>query len=158
MTDRVDSYFKDYSAYHRTPGNRVCHYIGIPTLLLSIMGLLGTLPIAGGLTGSEMLRFDAAILLWMLAMVWHFYLDWKLAAPYALVTLGFYFVGRTIPVPILWALFVGGWIVQYVGHYQFEGKSPAFYKNGEHLLIGPFWVFAKLCGYSRQPSATLVSR
>ena len=43
-----------------------------------------------------------------------------------------------------WALFIGGWILQFVGHYAFEKNSPAFFRNLVHLLIGPLWVFARL--------------
>ncbi len=41
------------------------------------------------------------------------------------------------------ALFVGGWVVQFIGHY-YEGKKPAFFKNAVHLLIGPLWLLNDL--------------
>ena len=37
------------------------------------------------------------------------------------------------------ALFVFGWILQFVGH-AIEGNQPAFFKNPVYLLIGPLWV------------------
>lgn len=42
-------------------------------------------------------------------------------------------------------LFVGGWILQFVGH-AFEGKAPAFFQNPIYLLVGPFWWLKKLFG------------
>src|SRR4051812_44102552 len=128
---RLNVFFKDYGSYHRTPGNQACHFVGIPVIVLSLLGLLGHLVIADGLTGSEYIRLDAGILLWAVTMAWYLFLNWKLALPFSLVSLGVYFVGRALPVPILWGLFIGGWIVQYIGHYVYEKKSPAFYKNGE---------------------------
>jgi uncharacterized membrane protein YGL010W len=51
--------------------------------------------------------------------------------------------------PIGIALFVFGWILQFVGH-AFEGKPPSFFRDPTFLLIGPTWyakrIFAKLTG------------
>lgn len=47
------------------------------------------------------------------------------------------------------ALFVVGWILQFVGH-AFEGKPPSFFSDPRFLLVGPAWyarrLFAKLAG------------
>jgi uncharacterized membrane protein YGL010W len=40
-------------------------------------------------------------------------------------------------------LFVGGWALQYAGHYVFEGNRPAFYGDPYYLLVGPLWVAAE---------------
>ena len=40
-------------------------------------------------------------------------------------------------------LFVFGWVLQFVGHYVYEKRSPAFMKNLTHLLVGPLWILAK---------------
>jgi uncharacterized membrane protein YGL010W len=37
------------------------------------------------------------------------------------------------------ALFVVGWIFQFVGH-AIEGNQPAFFRNPLYLLIGPMWL------------------
>ncbi|HEX7998294.1 MAG TPA: DUF962 domain-containing protein [Pyrinomonadaceae bacterium] len=37
------------------------------------------------------------------------------------------------------ALFVVGWIFQFIGH-AIEGNQPAFFRNPVYLLIGPMWV------------------
>ncbi len=42
----------------------------------------------------------------------------------------------------LW-LFVGGWIVQFVGHY-FAGRKPVFVDDLSGLLLGPLSVAAEL--------------
>ena len=38
------------------------------------------------------------------------------------------------------ALFVVGWIFQFVGHSVYEKRSPAFLTNALHLLVGPLWI------------------
>jgi uncharacterized membrane protein YGL010W len=37
------------------------------------------------------------------------------------------------------ALFVFGWILQFVGH-AIEGNQPAFFRNPVYLLVGPLWL------------------
>ena len=46
---------------------------------------------------------------------------------------------------ILVALFVAGWILQFVGH-AFEGKPPEFFKDWRFLFVGLRWWLAKLRG------------
>ena len=37
------------------------------------------------------------------------------------------------------ALFVVGWVFQFIGH-AIEGNQPAFFRNPVFLLIGPLWL------------------
>jgi uncharacterized membrane protein YGL010W len=50
---------------------------------------------------------------------------------------------------VLWGIFIVGWIFQGIGHAVYEKKQPSFLSNVRHLLIGPFWLFAKWIGYAR---------
>jgi uncharacterized membrane protein YGL010W len=43
------------------------------------------------------------------------------------------------------AMFVIGWILQFVGHV-FEGKAPSFFSDPRFLLVGPIWAWKKLTG------------
>ena len=43
------------------------------------------------------------------------------------------------------ALFVIGWIFQFIGH-AFEGKPPEFFKDWRFLFVGLRWWFAKIRG------------
>ena len=47
--------------------------------------------------------------------------------------------------PVALALFVVGWIFQFVGHY-YEGKPPEFLKDWRFLFVGLRWWVAKLRG------------
>jgi uncharacterized membrane protein YGL010W len=42
------------------------------------------------------------------------------------------------------ALFIGGWILQFIGHARYEKQSPAFLNNLLHLLVGPLWILEDL--------------
>ena len=37
------------------------------------------------------------------------------------------------------ALFIVGWIFQFIGH-AIEGNQPAFFRNPVYLLVGPMWL------------------
>jgi len=43
------------------------------------------------------------------------------------------------------AMFVGGWILQFVGH-AFEGKMPSFFSDPKFLLVGAMWFVKKVTG------------
>lgn len=47
--------------------------------------------------------------------------------------------------PVAIALFVLGWVFQFVGH-AFEGKPPEFFKDWRFLFVGVRWWFAKMAG------------
>jgi uncharacterized membrane protein YGL010W len=40
------------------------------------------------------------------------------------------------------AMFVVGWILQFIGH-AVEGNQPAFFKNPMYLLVGPWWLLRR---------------
>ncbi len=147
---RLDRYFEDYSACHRNFVNKLTHYVGIPMILISLLGLLSTLQIPTFDTLNEgFLRLDGGVILWSLAVLWYCFLDWRLALPFSLVGAGCYFISREIPIAGNILMFGIGWTLQLVGHYLFEKKSPAFMKNLMQLLIGPLWLFAKTIGYGK---------
>jgi uncharacterized membrane protein YGL010W len=71
-------------------------------------------------------------------------------------TIGIPLIALSIPlfvvalvVPGFWkiplALFVVGWVFQFVGH-AFEGKPPEFLKDWRFLFVGLRWWIAKLRG------------
>jgi uncharacterized membrane protein YGL010W len=70
-------------------------------------------------------------------------LDVPLGLGALLVLVGFGYAGRFIPWPVGVGLFLVGWVFQFVGH-AFEGKKPAFLKNGIHALVGPLWILSHL--------------
>jgi uncharacterized membrane protein YGL010W len=43
------------------------------------------------------------------------------------------------------AIFVGAWILQFIGH-RIEGKKPSFFEDIQYLWVGPLFVLSKLFG------------
>jgi uncharacterized membrane protein YGL010W len=142
MSPALQSHFADYASFHRTGGNQACHYVGIPLIVLSIYALLGHVHLfmlqGFAVTGAELLL--------VLVSLFYFRLDPVLALSMLLVSAVLIGAGRLVPVLGAAALFVVGWVFQFAGHYVYEHRSPAFYKNLSHLLVGPLWILAKALG------------
>ena len=47
--------------------------------------------------------------------------------------------------PLLLAIFVGAWIMQFVVH-KLEGKKPSFFQDLHYLWVGLLFVLSKLFG------------
>ena len=148
LPPRLAAYFIDYHRFHTTKGNQNCHYIGLTMIVISALGLLSHLVIGSPGDGA-FFRWDGGTILMTAGCLWYLFLDWKLALPFSLVLVGLYFLGRATPLSALWALQTVGWIFQFIGHFYYEKKSPAFLSNITHVLIGPLWIFAKMIGYAR---------
>jgi uncharacterized membrane protein YGL010W len=142
MTEALRLRFADYAAFHRTPGNKVCHSLGIPLIVLSSLALLARVPLFG-VGGLSVTLAEVMILLFV---AYYLTLDLPLAAfmlaAYAILAA----LGRFLSPPSALALFVLGWILQGVGHYVYEKNSPAFFRNLVHLAIGQLWILARAVG------------
>lgn len=132
----IRALFADYSAHHRTAGNKFFHRLGIPLIMLTLIGMLTQVPLFDAGT----IRFDAAMLLIAAATAYYFLIEWRLAIAMLIVSIVFYFVGAWIPFWINLALFILGWIFQFIGHSVYEKQQPAFFRNLVHLLVGPLWI------------------
>jgi uncharacterized membrane protein YGL010W len=133
---RVDDLLSDYGAHHRTRGNLVCHAFGVTLIVFGILSLLAEVRV-GPLTSGEIL----------IAVVVLYYatLDLPLAgamlAAFAVLDLAARAVGDW---RIGLAAFLVGWVFQAVGHAVYEKNRPAFFKNLQHLLVGPLFLVNEL--------------
>lgn len=147
----VQSWLDEYGESHRTAINKSIHWICVPLILLSLIGLLWSIPAAAVLAA----RFPLCnwgVLVLILALIYYYALAWRLALGMTLVSVAIIFIvyaASQLPVP-LWLLsaiiFVVAWIGQFIGH-KVEGKKPSFFKDLQFLLIGPLWLLA--CMYRR---------
>ncbi len=42
--------------------------------------------------------------------------------------------------PVAGGLFVGGWALQFAGHYFFEKQKPSFFSDPYYLAVGAIWA------------------
>jgi uncharacterized membrane protein YGL010W len=135
MQARLD----EYGTHHRTAGNELCHFIGIPCIVIGAATLLGAVPLVtiGGfaITLAEVVSLPIVVFYLVSARL----LGVVVATLMALLVAG----GRALPVGIGLALFLGGWVLQLVGHAVYEKRSPAFLDNLVHLLVGPAWLVCR---------------
>ena len=142
----VTDWLGEYGASHENPANKLLHWICVPLIVLTLFGLLRSVPTPGMLSDlSPWLNWAsiaaAAVLLYYLA------LSPALAAGVLIAFVILLLVTErlaTLPWP-LWltsvTIFVVAWIGQFVGH-AIEGKRPSFFKDVQFLLIGPLWLLA----------------
>jgi uncharacterized membrane protein YGL010W len=142
MSPVLQGHFADYAAFHRTPGNQACHYLGIPLIVMTLFALLSQVHLVTvggyGITLAEVL--------FVLVSIYYLTLDATLALFMLAASGALLYLGRHLDWTVALGLFVFGWILQFVGHYVYEKRSPAFYRNLTHLLVGPLWILAKATG------------
>lgn len=142
----VEQWLQEYGESHRDATNKTLHWICVPIIVVSLIGLLWSLPVpASWREMSPLLNwgsmFLAASVLYYLAMSWSLALGMALFVGLVVLSI----VGlQNLPWP-LWSvcltLFVVAWIGQFVGH-RYEGRRPSFFKDIQFLMIGPLWLLS----------------
>ena len=141
----ADQWFAEYGASHQDHTNETIHWICVPIIFFSVMGLLWSLPVPAGLAAAAP-WFKWLHPLILAALVFYF----RLSVPLAFGLLGFISACYILlecqailcPFPIWQSsllLFVLAWIGQFIGH-KIEGQKPSFFKDVVFLLIGPAWL------------------
>jgi uncharacterized membrane protein YGL010W len=144
----LSEWLGDYGESHQNATNKMLHWICVPPIVLSIMGLLWSIPVPRAFADLSAWMNWATILA-ALALIYYIALSPALAAGiFIAFTLLLVIVQSldTLPWP-LWAtciaIFVVAWIGQFVGH-AIERKRPSVLKDLQFLLIGPLWLIAAL--------------
>ena len=140
----ADQWFAEYGESHQNRTNKIIHWVCVPAIVFSLVGLLWSVPRPDFFAGiSPWLNWGTLFI--ALAMIYYLVLSWPLAIGMlfvsALVILGNAGLAR-LETP-LWmvssGIFAIAWIGQFIGH-RIEGKKPSFFKDIQFLLIGPVWL------------------
>jgi len=151
-----------YAAYHQDARNKATHFVGVPMIIASLFIPLAWLRFeAGGFEVTGAMLFAAVVL------TYYFFLDVPLAIATAAMTLAMLLAADWIARQGMAAgwigfgvLFVGGWIIQLVGH-AFEGRKPALTDNLFQIFIAPIFLCAELffaLGYKPKLHAAVQER
>lgn len=144
----VTAWLDEYGASHRNPVNKALHWICVPLIVVSLVGLLWSLPVPAAFSKvSPLLNWGSLFL--SAALVYYFLMSIPLAL--GMVPVSAAIIGLLAWLdglgPPLWAIsvgiFVAAWIGQFIGHL-IEGKRPSFFKDIQFLMIGPIWLLADL--------------
>jgi uncharacterized membrane protein YGL010W len=137
----VDEWFRLYGESHQNPTNKLIHWICIPLIMFSLLGLLKAIPVPEIFPAS----FDFSWILVIGALIFYLTLSWQLSigmvAVVALMMLGLKALANTGAnlAIINLAIFFVAWVFQFIGH-KIEGKKPSFLTDLQFLLVGPLWL------------------
>ncbi|MES2946204.1 MAG: Mpo1-like protein [Pseudomonadota bacterium] len=131
---RVDELLAHYGESHQNPRNELIHFIAIPLIMLSLVGMMFALHpwVAYVFVAASMVYYARLSLVFLLTMV-------VFAALMFAVLMS---MGASL-LPLCVAIFVGAWILQFIGH-RIEGKKPSFFEDIQYLWVGPLFVVSKL--------------
>ena len=131
----IHTLLDQYSESHRNPTNERFHFVCVPLIVFSLLGILWSLhPVAA-----------------LAAVGWAMWYYFQLSKPFALGMLAMSALMLAIlaimppmtVLPLSIAVFVVAWIGQFIGH-KIEGKKPSFLDDLRFLLIGPLFVLGFL--------------
>jgi uncharacterized membrane protein YGL010W len=127
---KVDELFNRYAEYHRNPVNKAIHWVCVPLIVWSLLGMLwAASPIVAYVAVAAAMFFYA----WLSPSLAVGMLGVVALMVYPLTLLG----GRVLVVCV--AVFIAAWIGQFAGHLV-EGRKPAFTEDIRSLLVGPAWL------------------
>lgn len=125
----IGQWFDEYSESHRNRTNKLLHWICVPLITFSVLGMLWSLhPLAAGVVV-------------VLALAFYLMLSWQLALAMLGLSALTLWVLSLMPMTF-WpsvGIFVLAWIGQFIGHH-IEGKKPSFFQDIQFLMIGPVWL------------------
>jgi uncharacterized membrane protein YGL010W len=131
-----------YAHYHRDQRNIYTHFAGIPLIVIALFSLL-SFEIVAGITATHLLLVGSLLFYFRLSLSMGLVMLVFSASCYALALQLVALESTSAWVGWSVAVFVLGWVLQFIGHY-FEGKKPAFVDDLVGLLIGPLFVMAEL--------------
>jgi len=151
----VDMLFDKYAESHQNHTNETIHWICVPLIVFSLLGLVWAIPFPH----LEFLGRYNGYVNWasfLIAFSVYYYYRLSPVMSYLMLLLIF---GMSILIvqlekveaaggPALWlvclVIFVLAWIGQFIGH-KIEGKKPSFLEDVKFLLIGPIWLLHFIC-------------
>jgi uncharacterized membrane protein YGL010W len=131
---RVDRLFESYGRYHQDPVNKAIHWICVPLIVWSVLGMLWA---------ASPLAALAAI---AATVVFYLFLSVPLALGMLSVLAGMAWVltlfgDRLLMISLV--TFIAAWVGQFIGH-AIEGRKPAFVDDLRSFLVAPAWLLGDL--------------
>ncbi|PKH50474.1 hypothetical protein CXF68_07095 [Tenacibaculum sp. Bg11-29] len=147
----LQQWFDEYAVSHQNETNISIHFICVPAIFFSIVGIFMSIP--SQLLNNLIKIYNPLIINWATVVLVFFLLFYlrlsfsmfiKMLVFSILCIIGNYYL--SIYLPLLYtsiAIFIIAWIGQFYGH-KVEGAKPSFIKDLQFLLIGPAWVIKKI--------------
>ncbi len=146
MARDIHQWIEDYGISHQNSTNKKIHWICVPAIMFTLLGLLSLVKFNLG-------EFRVNLVYILIVLAWLFYLRLSVK-----ISIGMFFISAISLVGIYqlekfiglenWTLFfiylgifILAWIGQFVGH-KIEGQKPSFFEDLQFLLIGPAWLLS----------------
>ena len=145
---RIDALLSEYGESHQNETNKAIHWICVPLIFLSVIGLIASIPSGAvqKIMGEGNPYANWATVLLILIIVYYASLSVLLTIGMMLFSVACLMIVNMIvriDIAPLWLvsviIFAVAWIGQFYGH-KVEGKKPSFLKDIQFLLIGPAWL------------------
>lgn len=139
----IDAWLNEYGESHKNPTNKLVHWICVPAIFFSVVGLLYGVKFPVYI--AENLQLNLAMLILALVSLYYIRLSVTLAVGLLLFAGLCLYLAQQVENQglVLWqvslGIFVIAWIGQFWGH-KVEGKKPSFFKDLQFLMIGPAWL------------------
>ena len=141
----IQDWLNEYGESHKNETNKLIHWICVPAIVFSILGLLYSIKLPIFLSDYQI---NVGIIVGFAILVYYFSLSPRLSIGMALYLAICMFLANFIEKNgfiSLWLfsiiVFVLAWLGQFYGH-KIEGKKPSFLKDIQFLMIGPAWLMS----------------
>ena len=147
----LEQWFSEYAVIHQNQKNKIIHYVCVPAIFFSVVGLLMSIPskFLNEIFNLNMpLIENWAFLVLIFVIIFYLRLSVSMAIKMTIFSflcllLNFYIAQKISIFYFSLSVFAIAWIGQFYGH-QIEGKKPSFLKDLQFLMIGPAWVTQNL--------------
>jgi uncharacterized membrane protein YGL010W len=141
---KINSLLNQYGESHKNGTNKLIHWICVPAIFFSIVGLVSISPFPWEINIYEGINLSWALIALVLVLLYYVSLSVSLSLGILLFYIGCIFLCSKINVSMyaLWiyiGIFAFSWVFQFIGH-NIEGKKPSFLQDIQFLLIGPAWL------------------
>ena len=148
MNKSIQQWLNEYGESHQNPLNKSIHWICVPLIMLSLIGLIYTIPYQISFSlNNNYYSINWAIIFLSLLSLFYFKLSKSLFVGMIIVSIGMVYAVQFLSTLELamWKscliIFALSWIGQFIGH-KIEGKKPSFFEDIQFLLIGPAWLLS----------------
>ena len=137
-----NEWMAEYGVSHKHPTNQIIHKIFVPLIMLSVIGIIWSIPTPEFFKTVPYLNW--ATIFSLGCLIFYISLNFLMFLGMLFLTSLMCFIcqqlensGILLQASII--IFFISWIFQFYGH-KVEGKKPSFIQDLAFLLIGPLWV------------------
>jgi len=141
---KINSLLDQYGESHKNATNKLIHWICVPAIFFSIVGLVSIIPFPWDINIYDNFNLGWALIALILVLLYYVSLSVTLSIGMLLFSIGCLFLCSKIndfdyALLTYVGIFAISWVFQFIGH-NIEGKKPSFLQDIQFLLIGPAWL------------------